>query len=100
MEENTNQPQAPTSKPQKPTRPWLGLSIVSIVFGCLSLVLGLCFFIGISISLIGLILGIIAIVKKQRAVAIVGTSLNALALVLVVILRLIFLFKTGAFIDF
>lgn len=69
-----------------------GLAIASLVLGIVGLLLNFCLgVLGIIFAIIGLILGIIAIVKKQGGMAIAGTVLSTIAL----LVTLFWMFSIG-----
>ena len=67
-----------------------GLAIASVVLGGVGLVLSWIFLGGI-LALVGLVLGVVALVKKRgsRLLAIIGTAVSALALVISVIVTIV-----------
>lgn len=70
--------------------PKKGLAIASLSVSIVALFLSFCFGFGFILALPALALGIIAIVKKQGAMAIIGTSLSALALIVSILIGAFF----------
>jgi predicted lipid-binding transport protein (Tim44 family) len=77
-----------------------GLAIASVVLGGVGLVLSWIFLGGI-LALVGLVLGVVALVKKRgsRLLAIIGTAVSALALVISVIVTIVTFIAAASAID-
>ena len=79
----------PVSSPA-PTGDKKGLAIASLVLGILSLCGSGFLFCGGILSIIGIVLGILGINTKGKAMAIAGIVLSAIGLLLAIVLRVIF----------
>jgi hypothetical protein len=77
-----------------------GLAIASVILGGVGLVLSWIFLGGI-LALVGLVLGVVALLKKRgsRLLAIIGTSVSALALVISVIVTIVTIVAAASAID-
>jgi hypothetical protein len=95
-----SQPGAYGPPPTAPGAGGNGLAIASVIFGGVGLLLCWIFLGGI-LALVGLVLGIVALVKKRgsRLLAIIGTAVSGLALVISVIVTIVTFVAAASAID-
>ena len=62
-----------------------GLAIASIYLGFFAVILSFCFSVGLILAIPGLVFGIIAIIKKQGIIGILGTVFSSIALIISII---------------
>ena len=63
-----------------------GLAIASIYLGFFAIILSFCFSVGLILAIPGLVFGIIAIIKKQGIIGILGTIFSSIALIISIII--------------
>ncbi|HCG67085.1 MAG TPA: hypothetical protein DEW22_00150 [Clostridiales bacterium] len=90
-----NQPGDPTATNEAVTVPGNGLGIASMVLGILSLVFMCIFYLGIPMSIIGLVLGAVSIhkakaVNMKNGMAVAGVTCSIISIVLYAVLIILY----------